>query len=149
MNKTVLKLSATLLIPLWVFTANLVWAVSHPYEFHADARMAQKGYGPIDKVYGYMNVITDESGNGTINVMFSNGSQLNQAQFNARVKFLDASGVVIREELFDGWVPGRGIDGASESKLTKPLPLTEFDAIQVEFYLSDIPATGPTAAIFD
>lgn len=56
------------LIPLAVFAWKQAFAVSHPYEFHADARMAHVVLGPVAKTYGYMNVVTDPRGNGIINV---------------------------------------------------------------------------------
>ena len=65
-------------------------AASLPFEFHADAVMTHERYGPVEDAYGYMNVITDGNGKGTINVMFSNASALERAQFNARVRFLGA-----------------------------------------------------------
>ena len=123
-------------------------AASHPFEFHADARMVDAQLGPIDQAYGYMNVVTDSEGNGTINVMFSNGSGQDLAQFNARVKFLDTMGAVIREEHFDCWMDAEGLQEAIECKVTKPLSVTVFDTIEVDFYLSNPPESNTTAAIY-
>ena len=122
-------------------------AASHPFEFHADARMVDAQLGPIEQAYGYMNVVTDSEGNGTINVMFSNGSGQDLAQVNARVKFLDTMGAVIREEYFDCWMDAEGLQEAIECKVTKPLSVTHFDAIEVDFYLSNPPESNTTAAI--
>ena len=148
MNEYILILAAAVLIPLAVFTSKLANAASHPYEFHADAKMKHESLGPVEKTYGYMNVVTDTDGKGTINVMFSNGSQLPGARFNARVKFMDASGSVIKEEYFNQWIDASGYVEAVESKVTKPLNLSDFDSIKVDFYLSDIPKLSATAAAY-
>ncbi len=122
-------------------------AASHPFEFHADARMQHEIHGPIEQAYGYMNVVTDSQGNGTINVMFSNGSGLDLAQFNAQVRFLDADGIVLGEEHFDCWLDAAGLREAIECKITKPLSLVDFDAIEVDFYLSEL-AEIDAAAVY-
>jgi hypothetical protein len=123
-------------------------AASHPFEFHADARMQHEQYGPIEQAYGYMNVVTDDNGNGTINVMFSNGSGLDLAQFNARVKFLDTAGAIVKEEYFDCWMDAEGLQEAIECKVTKPLSLSRFDSVEVDFYLSEIDELNATAAVY-
>ena len=115
-----------------------VQAASHPFEYHADARMQHESFGPVDQAYGYLNIVTDEGGNGTINVMFFNGSGRDLAQFNARVKFLDDAGAVLREEHFDCWLDAEGLDEAIECKVTKPLSLTHFESVEVDFFLSEI-----------
>ena len=121
-----------------------VSAASHPFEYHADARMQHESIGPIDQAYGYMNIVTDDGGNGTINVMFFNGTGLDLAQFNARVKFLDNAGAVLREENFDCWLDAEGLDEAIECKITKPLVLNSFESIEVDFYLSEIEEISAT-----
>jgi hypothetical protein len=125
-----------------------VAAASQPFEFHADGKMVHAQRGPVDRAYGYMNVLTDSEGNGTINVMFSNGSGQDLAQFNARVKFLDTMGAIIREEYFDCWMDAEGLREAIECKVTKPLSVTNFDSIAVDFYLSEPSANNATAAIY-
>ncbi len=132
-------LIAGILLALASLIGNSASAVSHPYDFHTDAKMVHKSYGPVDKAYGYMNVITNDRGNGVINVMFSNGSSLNLARFNARVVFLSASGSVIKEEHFGHRISAAGYSGAVERKVSKPLTVSNFDSIRVDFYLSDIP----------
>jgi len=138
-NKMFDKISKKTAAPLLalLFSASLS-AATHPFEFHADARMWHDSLGLIDQAYGYMYVVTDEDGNGTVNVMFSNGSGLDLAQFNARVSFLDAAGGVIREEHFDCWLDAAGLREAIECKVTKPLSRAEFDSISVDFYLSEV-----------
>lgn len=137
MNKTMLKIASICLLPLSLLASRQALAVAHPYDYHADARMIHQNLGPVEKAYGYMNVVTDTNGNGIINVMFSNGSQLNWARFNARVKFLDAAGSVIKEETFDQRIAAAGNEGAIERKVTKSLAVSNFDSIQVEFFLTD------------
>lgn len=138
MKKYTLNVVAILLISLSAFASNPAYGDSHSYDFHADAKMAHKNFGPIDKAYGYMNVITDNSGKSTINVMFSNGSEIDWARFNARVKFLDSSGLVIEEEHIYRWIDAAGVDGAEERRVSKSLTVTEFETIEVDFYLSDL-----------
>jgi hypothetical protein len=137
MNKTMLKIASICLLPLSLLAPRQALAVAHPYDFHADARMVHQIFGPVEKAYGYMNVVTDTDGKGIINVMFSNGSQLNWTRFNARVKFLDAAGAVIKEEYFDHRIAAAGNEGAVERKVSKPLSVSNFDSIQVDFYLTD------------
>jgi hypothetical protein len=132
-----LKIASICLFPLFLLASRQALAVAHPYDFHADARMVHQNLGPVEKAYGYMNVVTDTNGNGIINVMFSNGSQLNWARFNARVKFLDAAGAVIKLEYFDHRIAAAGNEGAIERKVTKQLTVSDFDSIQVDFYLTD------------
>jgi len=146
MNKTLLKIASICLVPLSLLGTRQALAVSHPYDFHADAKMVHQNIGPVEKAYGYMNVVTDTRGNGIINVMFSNGSPLNWARFNARVKFLNAAGVVVKEEYFDYRIAAAGNEGAIERIVTKPLTVSDFDTIQVDFYLSDLPGTADTTA---
>ena len=137
MNKTLLKIASICLVPLFLLGSRQVFAVAHPYDFHVDARMVHQNLGPVDKAYGYMNVVTDSSGHGIINVMFSNGSQLNWARFNARVIFLDATGTVIKEEIFGHRIGAAGNGDAIERKVSKPLAVSNFESIRVDFYLTD------------
>lgn len=142
------KLLAAALLPLSLLFSLTAGAASHPFEFHADARMQHALHGPVEQAYGYMNVITDDKGNGSITVMFSNGSGLDLAQFNARVKFLDSAGAIIKEEYFDCWMDAEGLREALECKVTKPLSLSSFDSVEVDFYLSDIDELNTTAAVY-
>ena len=148
MNIQTSSLVAALLLPLALLGSKTAGAAPHPFEFHADARMQHELYGPIEQAYGYMNVVTDENGNGSINVMFSNGSGLDLAQFNARVKFLDSAGAIIREEYFDCWMDAEGLQEAIECKVTKPLSLSNFDAVEVDFYLSEIDEFNAAAVVY-
>ena len=136
MNKHLIRTS---LILVSIFGANLSYAATNPFNFHTDAKMVQKSHGPVDKAYGYMNVVTDNNGKGVINVMFSNGSRIDWARFNADVKFLNAAGSVIKQEHFARRLKAANHDGAAEHKLIKPLTISNFDSIQVDFYLSDVP----------
>jgi len=142
------KLVAAALLPLSLLISIPPAAASQPFEFHADARMQHEQLGPIEQAYGYMYVITDDKGNGTISVMFSNGSGLDLAQFNARVKFLDTAGAIVKEEYFDCWMDAEGLQEAIECKVTKPLSLSNFDSVEVDFYLSEIDELNATAAVY-
>jgi len=139
MNRKALIAAAALWVPAALIATSQAAAASQPYEFHADGTMVHERMGPVDKAYGYMNVITDGKGAGTINVMFSNGSRLERAQFNARVKFLNAGGKVLQERTFDCWIDAEGLREPGECKVSRPLTLRGFDAVEVDFYLTDIP----------
>ena len=135
-----------LILPLLVslFASQPASAVGYPYDFAVDAPMAIHDKDAVTKTYGFMTLVTDGEGNSTIDVMFSNGNRAHSARFNARVKFLNTDGTVIREEYFDHWLAAAEFDGAIEGKVTKHLPLSDFASIQVDFFLSDI--SGPDAA---
>ena len=120
---------AALLGPFFTLVAGQAQAVSHPYEFHSDAKIATLDQDPIDKAYGYMNVFTNPDGHGLINVMFSNASRVDEAEFNARVKFLDRDGEVIQEERFNCWIDSSGIEHPIECKVSKYVTLINFDSI--------------------
>ena len=147
MTKAIIT-AAALSIPITLISASPSHAASHPFEFHADAVMTHERFGPIEDAYGYMNVITDGNGKGTINVMFSNGSALDRAQFNARVRFLNAGGRVVQEEVFDCWIDAEGLREAGECKVSQPLSVIGFDTVEVDFYLTDIPELSAALAVF-
>ena len=140
------KNNLNLVLPLLLslFASQPASAYGHTYDFAVDARMAIYDKEAVTKTYGLMTLVTDGEGNGTIDVMFSNGNSAYSARFNARVKFLDTDGTVIREEYFDHWLAAAEFDGAIEGKVTKHLPLSDFESIEVDFFLSDI--SGPDAA---
>jgi hypothetical protein len=142
------NLVAALLLAFMLLGSMAASAAPHPFEFHADARMQHERFGPIDQAYGYMNVMTDANGNGSITVMFSNGSGLDLEQFNARVKFLDSAGAIIKEEYFDCWMDAEGLREAIECKVTKPVSLSSFESVEVDFYLSDIDDSNATALVY-
>jgi len=146
MTRRIHSLKAALPLLLSLFASQPASEVGHPYEFAVDARMATHDSDTVTKTYGYMTLVTDREGNGSIDVMFSNGNRAHSARFNARVKFLDTDGTVIREEYFDHWLAAADFDGAIEGKVTKHLPLSDFESIQVDFFLSDISGSGAVAA---
>ena len=148
MNKHSLLIAAALSMPISILAANDGHAATHPFEFHADAMMVHERLGPVENAYGYMNVITDGSGKGTINVMFSNASDLERAQFNARVRFLNAGGSVLQEEHFDCWIDAQGLREAGECKVSQPLTVTGFDKVEVDFYLTDVPEISAALAAY-
>ena len=142
MSEYILYLTTVILITLSAFVLNPAQAASDTSEFHEFARMFHESHGRIDETYGYVYVTTDNIGAGTISVMFSNGSRLDGARFNARVKFLDTSGAVMKEEYFNQRIAAADLQGAAEGKVSKPFRLSGFDSIEVDFYLSDIPESN-------
>ena len=141
MNKSRSGIYAVLLLPMLLLTCAQVIAGNPNYEYHADARMQHALSGPLKDAYGYVYVVTDKKGHGVIRVMFSNGTTLDDARFNARVKFLDANGELIREENFERRIEAAGLHGAAERSLSKLVDLSEFATLRVDFFLSDIPLT--------
>lgn len=143
MNKLRPRINALLLLPLLLLTCGQVVAAnnnpSNNFEYHADARMQHATRGSIEDAYGYVHVVADKKGHGVVQVMFSNGTPLDYARFNASVKFLDADGALIREEHFEGRIEAAGFHGAAERRLTRLIDLAEFASIRVDFFLSDIP----------
>lgn len=146
MNKYTMNIAAALFVSGLAFASNPAYGESHSYDFQANAKMQHKQYGLVDKAYGLVNVVTDNDGKGTIDVMFSNGSQIDWAKFNARLKFVDASGTIIKQEHIYRWLDAAGEDGATERKVSKSLTVFGFETIEVEFYLTDIPETGVAAS---
>ena len=123
-----------------IIAANLSHAATNHLEFHTDAKLLQTSQGPVDKAYGYMNLVANHNGDGLISVMFSNGSQIDWARFNADVKFLNAAGSIIKQEHFTRRIKAATHNGAEEHRLVKPITISNFDPIEVDFYLSDLPA---------
>lgn len=145
MKNHLLKTMLVVLINVSGF--NLGWAVDHPVDIHRHAKMAYEDFGPVDKTYGYLNIVTNENGKGKITVMFSNGRQTDWVKFNARVTFLDASGAIIKEANLHRWVGSAGSEGAAERKVTKPFYVPKFDRVEVAFYMTEtqnLVATIPT-----
>lgn len=144
MNKHITKI----LVPALITMSGMGWAVEHPVDIHHHAKMVYEDFGPVDDTYGYLSIVTNEEGKGMINVMFSNGRKTDWVKFNARVKFLDEFGTVIKETNVHRWVGSAGSEGAAERKVTTPLKVSEFDAIEVEFYLTDTQDTLATMPVY-
>lgn len=108
-------------------------------EFHSSANMRYGERGLVPEAHGYLRVISDASGNGLIDVMFSNSNPDLQALFNASVRLLDASGRIVVETHFNCRLGDASFDGAGECKVSKPLQQTLFVSVEVDFYLSDTP----------
>jgi len=143
MNKAESKIHASLLksllLSLLLLACGQAAAGNPNYEYHLNASMQHADIGSVKNAYGYVYVVTDKKGHGVIRVMFSNGTSLDYVRFNARVKFLDADGALIREEYFERRIEAAGSDGAAERSLSKLADLSEFAAVEVDFFLSDIP----------
>ena len=139
MNKAGSKIYSILLSLLLFLACGQAAAGSANYEYHLNASMQHAGNGSVKDAYGYVYVVTDKKGHDVIRVMFSNGTPLDNVRFNARVQFLNADGTLIREEYFERRIEAAGFDGASERSLSKLVDLSEFAAVKVDFFLSDIP----------
>jgi hypothetical protein len=138
-NKPGSKTYALLLLSLLLLTCGQAAAGNPNYEYHLNAAMQHADIGSVKDAYGYVYVVTDKKGHGVIRVMFSNGTSLDHVRFNARVKFLDAHGALIREEYFERRIEAASADGAAERSLSKLADLSEFATVEVDFFLSDIP----------
>ena len=132
----------------WIICIVMLLLVSLPamatqktYEYHHDARMQLRG-GTVENAYGYVYVATDKRGHGVIRVMFSNGTSMDRVQFNAQVRFLDANGELLRMEIFGRRIEAAGIHGAGERQLTRLVDLTGFADVEVDFFLSGVPAAS-------
>ncbi len=136
------KITATITAALMLLASGTATASNATYEYHADAPMRHSSGSSIENAYGYAYVVTDKKGHGVIRVMFSNGSPLHYARFNAHVAFLNDDGAVIREEHFERLIEAADVQGAAESRVSKLVDLTEFASVKVDFYLSDIPNTA-------
>ncbi len=142
MTKYGLYIINTLFVLGLALAFNPAYGEARPYSFHAIAKMHDKHQEPVDKAYGLINIVTDNNGKGRINVMFSNGSKIDWAKFNAHVKFINASGSVLKNEHIYRWLEAANEEGASERKVSKSLTVNDFTSVEVEFYLTDIPQTG-------
>ena len=136
MNRQLIPIALAIIT---IFTTIPAFAASNQLNFHTEAKLLHTRQGPVDKAYGYINVVADDNGGGYISVMFSNGSQINWGRFNADVKFLNAAGAVIKQEHFARRIKAANQEGAAEYKLVKPLTISNFDSIEVDYYLSDMP----------
>ncbi len=142
MTKYGLNIINTLLIVGLALVFNPAYGETHRYTFYAISKMLDQHQKPVDQAYGLISIVSDDNGKGRINVMFSNGSKIDWAKFNARVKFINASGSVLKNEHIYRWLDAANEDGASERKVSKLLSVNEFTSVEVEFYLTDIPETG-------
>jgi hypothetical protein len=131
-------MTATVTAALIVLAGGSAAASNATYEYHADAPMRHSSGVNVDNAYGYAYVITDMKGHGVIRVMFSNGSPLHHARFNARISFLDADGGLIRQEHLERRLSAADARGASERSVSKLVKLNEFASVEVDFFLSDI-----------
>lgn len=122
---------------LWVLS-NPAYGDSHSFDFQANAKMMHKHHGPVDKAYGLVNVNLDSTGKGRLEVLFSNGSRIDWVKFNARVKYLNDAGLVIREDYVYRWLESADTEGADERRVTRSIVLNHVKSVEVDFYLSDM-----------
>ena len=137
-----------------VTCAILLLAYSHAgvadnrtFEYHHDAVMQLQSGDQVRGARGYVYVATDKKGHGVIQVMFSNATRLDNARFNAQVRFYNSDGSLLREEWFSRRIAAADSDGASEDRLSKLIELDEFDTLRVNLYLSDIPRPAQAALV--
>ena len=142
MNKKRLHSVALLLLSGLLVILNPAYSESEIFDFQANAKMMHKHHGPVDNTYGLINVAIDADGQGRMEVMFSNGSQIDWARFNAYVKFIDAGGLVVREEHVYRWLESANAEGAAERKISKSMTLNRVKSVEVDFYLTDIVDAG-------
>ena len=123
-----------------MLVAQVALAAGPTFEFHHDAPMQHRNGESLREAYGYAYVATDMRGHGVIRVMFSNGSELDNARFNALLTFRDADGRMIRSESFSERISAAGADGAAEHRLSRLVNLNQFESLEIDFFLSDVPA---------
>ena len=122
-------------------------ADSQTFEYHHDAVMQLQTGDSIHGAHGYVYVATDKRGHGVIQVMFSNATRLDNARFNAQVRFFDAEGGLIREEWFSQHIAAADTEGAAEDRLSRLVALDDFATLKINLYLSDIPRPAQTALL--
>ncbi len=138
MNTIRIQKAVYLLISGFLILLNPAYSDSTTFDFQANAKMIHKHHGPVDNAYGLVQVNIDHTGNGRLDVLFSNGSGIDWVKFNANVKFIDAAGAVIGEEHVYRWLSSAGADGADERRVTRKIVLNRVDSVEVEFYLTDL-----------
>lgn len=131
-------MTATITAALIVLAGGSAAASAATYEYHADAPMRHASGVSVEQAYGYAYVVTDMKGHGVIRVMFSNGSPLHRARFNARIRFLAADGSIVLQEKLDRRVEAANALGPAERRVSKLGELNEFASVEVDFFLSDV-----------
>lgn len=130
-----LYLGTALLLGLSLLFLGTAQAASWPYSYQADALLQQANGQPADDARAYLEIRSYRPGEGRITLVFANGSRSAAARFNARIRFLDKDGDVLREEHFESRLGAADTDGAFERMLTRTLRIDEFARIDTEFYL--------------
>jgi hypothetical protein len=143
MKRSTLLICAALLL---VF-AQASFADRKTFEYHHDAVMQLHSGDPLQGAHGYVYVATDMKGHGVIQVMFSNATRVDNARFNAQLKFFAADGALLREEWFSQHIAAADHDGAAEDRLSRLVDLDEFATLKVNLYLTDIPRPAQTALV--
>lgn len=110
-------------------------ATSWPYTYHADALLEQANGQAASDARAYLEIRSYRPGEGRITLVFANGSRSSAARFNARIRFLDANGEVLREEHFESRLGAADTDGAFERRLSRALRVDDFARVDAEFYL--------------
>ncbi len=130
-----LYLGTVLLVLLSLMFLGTAQAASWPYSYQADALLQQANGEPADDARAYLEIRSYRPGEGRITLVFANGSRSAAARFNARIRFFDEDGDLLREEHFESRLGAADTDGAFERRLTRTLRVDEFASIDTEFYL--------------
>ncbi len=130
-----LYLGTALLVLLSLVFMGSAQAASWPYSYQADALLEQANGEPAADARAYLEIRSYRPGEGRITLVFANGSRSADARFNARIRFLDEDGDVLREEHFESRLGAADSDGAFERQLTRTLRVEAFTSIDTEFYL--------------
>ena len=130
-----LYLGTAVLLALSLLFLGTAQAASWPYHYQADALLEQPNGQPAGDARAYLEIRSYRPGEGRITLVFANGSRSSVARFNARIRFLDADGKVLREEHFESRLGAADSEGAFERMLSRALRVEAFARVDAEFYL--------------
>ena len=132
-----LYLGTALLLALSLLFLGTAQAASWPYRYQADALLEQPNGQPASDARAYLDIRSYRPGEGRITLVFANGSRSSAAGFNARIRFLDADGELLREEHFESRLGKADTEGAFERMLSRALRVDAFARVEVEFFLDE------------
>lgn len=130
-----LYLGTALLVALSLLLLGTAQAASWPYRYQTDAQLEQPNGQPANDARAFLEIHSFRPGEGRITLVFANGSRSSAARFNARVRFYDEDGELLREEHFESRLGAADADGAFERRLSRALRVEEFARVDTEFYL--------------
>ena len=130
-----LYLGTALLVAFSLLFLSSAQASSYPYRYHADAQLQQANGEAAEDARAFLEIRSYRPGEGRITLVFANASRHGDARFNARIRFLDKDGEVLREEHFESRLGAADADGAFERQLSRALRVEGFERIDAEFYL--------------
>lgn len=145
MSENILYLATVLIVSMSLFVSTQLQAAAQPIDFERVETMSHQDQASVARTYGFVSVSSDSRGVGSIEVMFSNGSAI-EATFNARIRFIGAGGELRRELVLDRRLRAAGTLGATEGRVSRPLPGNDFASIEVDFYLSNLASSDTSTA---